>query len=95
PFSTRAHDLTMATMPSFAADDWTVFGKTGTGNVRRADGTLDDDRAFGWFVGWARRGDRTVVFARLLKDDGPNEVAAGLRARSSMLADLPGLLRGR
>ncbi|MFN8060352.1 MAG: class D beta-lactamase, partial [Vicinamibacterales bacterium] len=62
PFSTRAHDLTMATMPSFAADDWTVFGKTGTGNVPRADGTLDDDRAFGWFVGWARRGDRTVVF---------------------------------
>ena len=94
PFSPQAIDLTMSIVPTFPlANAWTVWGKTGTGSQRRPDGTNDRDRQFGWFVGWARQGPRTVVFARLLEDDGPEPVSAGLRARDSMLADLPVLLR--
>ncbi len=83
----------MEIMPTFPlADGWTVQGKTGTGDQRKADGTLDDDRQFGWFVGWARKVDRQLVFARLIKDQARIESTAGFRARDTVLADLPGLL---
>lgn len=94
PFSAQAIDLTLAVMPTFPlAEGWTVSGKTGTGFQRRPDGTYDRDRQLGWFIGWARQGARTAVFARLLEDSGPEPVSAGLRARDTMLADLPALLR--
>ncbi len=93
PVSARAQEMTMEIMPTFLlADGWTVQGKTGTGDQRKADGTLDDDRQFGWFVGWARKGDRQLVFARLIKDQARIESTAGFRARDTVLADLPGLL---
>jgi beta-lactamase class D len=94
PFSTQAIDLTLAITPTFPlAEGWTVSGKTGTGFQRRPDGTNDRDRQLGWFIGWARQGARTVIFARLIEDSGPEPVSAGLRARDTMLADVPVLLR--
>ncbi len=93
PVSARAQEMTMEIMPTFPlADGWTVQGKTGTGSQRQADGTLDEDRQFGWFVGWARKGDRLLVFARLIKDQARIESTAGFRARDMILADLPALL---
>jgi len=49
---------------------WRVHGKTGTAVPRDGDGALQWDRPFGWFVGWAEKGQRTVVFARLAREDG-------------------------
>jgi beta-lactamase class D len=96
PVSPQALDRTEAIMPQFLLPDgWTVHGKTGNGYQVGADGKVDRDRQFGWFVGWARKGERQVVFARLIKDDAKAETFASLRARDSMLADLPGLLAGR
>jgi beta-lactamase class D len=93
PVSARAQEMTMEIMPTFPlADGWTVQGKTGTGEQRKADGALDDDRQFGWFIGWARKGDRLLVFARLIKDQTHIESPAGFRARDTLLADLPALL---
>ncbi len=93
PFSAQAMDNTLSIMPTFPSENgWTVWGKTGTGSRRRPDGTNDPERQFGWFVGWARRGPRTVIFARLIEDDRPDAVSAGPRARDSMLTDLPVLL---
>ncbi len=93
PVSARAQAMTMEIMPTFqVAEGWMVQGKTGTGSQRKADGTLDDDRQFGWFVGWARKGDRQLVFARLIKDHEHIESTAGFRARDTLLADLPALL---
>lgn len=93
PASERALDQTIAILPQFTlADGWTAHGKTGTGFQAGPDGRLDRDRQFGWFVGWVQKGARKVVFARLIKDDGKIEEAAGLRARDSLLADLPELL---
>jgi beta-lactamase class D len=90
--SRAAIDRTMALMPAAVTGGWRVSGKTGTGFVRRADGTNDPDRQVGWFVGWATREGRTVVFARLLEDERPERVNAGLRARDALLGDWAALM---
>jgi beta-lactamase class D len=96
PVSRTAIDRTMAIMPAFPLPNgWTVFGKTGTGDQFDAAGKRDRTRMFGWFVGWARRDTRRAIFVRLLKDDAAIASSAGLRARDSLLADLPALLPGR
>jgi beta-lactamase class D len=96
PASARALDQTIAVLPQFTlADGWTAHGKTGTGFQAGPDGRPDKDRQFGWFVGWAQKGERKVVFARLIKDDDEIDEAAGFRARDSLLADLPELLPSR
>jgi beta-lactamase class D len=92
PVSPSAINRTMAIMPMADRDGWRISGKTGTGFHRRADGTNDSDRQVGWFVGWARHGERTLVFARLIEDEGPEPVRAGLRARDALLADWPALM---
>jgi hypothetical protein len=52
------------------SDGWDVHGKTGTGFPANADGSDDRTRGWRWFVGWARRDGKTLVFARLIQDDG-------------------------
>ncbi|QJE73492.1 class D beta-lactamase [Aerophototrophica crusticola] len=71
---------------------WTSFGKTGAGSLPGPDGKPDPNRPFGWYVGWARKGDRTLVFVRLVKDDARSDTPASFRARDALLAELPGLL---
>ncbi|WP_225767723.1 class D beta-lactamase [Inquilinus sp. Marseille-Q2685] len=65
---------------------WHVFGKTGAGASRGADG--EPARPFGWFVGWAERNGGTVVFARLIQDSERQPSPPGFRARDSLLDDL-------
>lgn len=77
------------------AGGWHLHGKTGTGAPAKADGSRDWDRAYGWFVGWATKAERKVVFARLIQDDGKQEISAGYRARDGLLHDLPALLNAR
>lgn len=91
PVSAAAVETTKAIMPQFDSGDWSVWGKTGTALERKADGQPDFDRQLGWFVGWATKGDRTVVFVRFLRDGGPVDGRAGQRARDSVLAELPAL----
>ena len=56
----------------------TVGGKTGTAQ----HGLGNSGTPFAWFVGWAQRDGRTLVFARVIEDEGRVEgVRAGLRAR--------------
>ncbi len=92
PLSNDVYVSTFAILPHFQAGDWSVTGKTGTGYQTGLRGELDRDRQFGWFVGWAEQGEKRVLFARLIKDEGPATPAAGLRARDALLAELPGLL---
>jgi beta-lactamase class D len=94
PVSRAAIDQTMAIMPMASTGGWHVRGKTGTGLSRRADGSNDGDRQIGWFVGWARRAQQTLVFARLVEDEHAEPVRAGLRARDSLLADWVALTAG-
>lgn len=91
--SPRAYDMTdeilkVGTLPN----GWEIRGKTGSGNALKADGTRDPDRQFGWFVGWAKKADKTVIFVRNIQDDKKQDSFASIRARESMMADLPAIL---
>jgi len=71
---------------------WEVHGKTGTAYPVLPDGTDDRTRAYGWFVGWATKGQRTIVFARLIQDQKEEADPAGPRVRAAFLRDLPAQL---
>lgn len=91
----RAYDMVdritkIGTLPN----GWEIHGKTGTGFPITSDGSTDEDHAFGWFVGWASNGSRSVVFARLVQDSEAQSVPAGLRAREAFMKELPGILEG-
>ncbi|MGE4372458.1 MAG: class D beta-lactamase [Xanthobacter sp.] len=64
---------------------WHIHGKTGAGFTRDARGQLEENRAFGWFVGWAERDGQRFTFARLVQDEARHEVPAGFRARDGLL----------
>ena len=72
---------------------WQVYGKTGTGAPLGPDGKDDYSRSYGWFVGWATNGERTIVFARLLQDEKIEEGAAGPRLKEAFLNQLPAQLK--
>lgn len=92
PVSRAAMDQTAAIMDRRALPDgWTMFGKTGGAYPRKPNGGFDRARGWGWFVGWAVRGDRTVVFARLDQDESRQKGSPGLRTRASFIEAWPDL----
>ncbi len=97
PISPEAMKQTEAIVPVFkAADGWTIRGKTGSGSMRGANGKGDRNRPIGWFVGWAEKGERKLVFARLLVDTKRHsDKPISFTVRDSLIADLPGLADGR
>lgn len=92
PVSAVAYDMTarITALPDVAG--WELHGKTGTGFPLLADGRSDHAHAYGWFVGWAVKGSRTVVFVRQVQDGSLQDGPAGVRARDAFLPALPGLL---
>jgi beta-lactamase class D len=95
PVTPYAFDMTdriteVATLPS----GWDIHGKTGTGSPGgppTSGGTFDQAHSYGWFVGWAMKGSRTLVFARLIQDEKLEPGPAGVRARDAFLKELPSL----
>lgn len=71
---------------------WQAYGKTGTGAPIGPDGKDDYTRSYGWFVGWATNGERTIVYARLTQDEKLTEGAAGPRTKAAFLRELPAQL---
>src|SRR5690606_164237 len=94
PISEHGLAMTQAITPRFeAADGWVIHGKTGSGRMRDEAGKPDSKRPLGWFVGWAEKEGRRVVFARLLVDDKPQgDTPISFIVRDGLIADLPGLL---
>ncbi|MBZ9954187.1 class D beta-lactamase [Mesorhizobium sp. BR1-1-15] len=90
PVSAKAHDMTKAILPSFKAGDWTVQGKTGSTRVGEGG---KDRRSLGWFVGWAQKNGRQIVFARLVVDTKRSDMPKGLATRAAFLKDLPLLIK--
>ncbi|MEP9376932.1 penicillin-binding transpeptidase domain-containing protein [Aquabacter sp. CN5-332] len=72
-----------------------LYGKTGTGFLRLADGTLDRGRPIGWFVGWAEKEGKTFVFARFISLDVASDEPLGLRARRQTVASLEPVLQAQ
>lgn len=94
PVSRQSRDGAMALVEvAGTVDGWEISGKTGSAYPRRADGNFDRTRGWGWFVGWAEKGGRTLVFARLAQDEARNSISGGLRARDSLVKQWPELLR--
>ena len=94
PVDRRAMDMTANIVEKTQiVDGWTVHGKTGMAYPHRSGDTFDREHPWGWFVGWAEKGNRTVVFARLVQDEKKMSGSAGVRAKDSILTELPSLLR--
>jgi beta-lactamase class D/beta-lactamase regulating signal transducer with metallopeptidase domain len=93
PVSRYAHEQTARLLKvKDLPNGWQVFGKTGTGAPVGPDGKDDFSRSYGWFVGWASNGQRTIVFARLVQDESLTEGAAGPRTKAAFLRELPAQL---
>ena len=75
-------------------DGWVLRGKTGSAFPRKADGNFDRARGWAWYVGWAEKGDRRLVFVRLAQDEQRETVSGGLRAREALVADWAELVAG-
>lgn len=73
---------------------WTLQGKTGSAFPRMADGNFDRARGWGWYVGWAEKGNQRLIFVRLAQDEQRHSVSGGLRARDKLLEDWAGLMAG-
>lgn len=94
PVSAKAFDMTEAVVPAFEAGGWRVNGKTGTGWLTAKDGKQNRNRPLGWFVGWAEKDGRRIVFARLFVNDGKSPLSLGRHMRDAFLAELPSLKLG-
>jgi beta-lactamase class D len=92
PVDARAYAMTEAILTRSAlANGWTVLGKTGAGYSVR-NNKVDRNRPFGWYVGWATKGDRTVIFVRLSEFTGRQKMSPGLGTRDQMIEQLPAML---
>lgn len=95
PAGREAYDKALGIIPVFdAGDGWRVHGKTGSGWLRDEKGQIDRQRPIGWFVGWAEKGDRRIVFARMRIGAKKASEAPGLALRAVFLKELPGLIGG-
>ena len=91
--SPKAYDMTARIMTKVTlANGWEVYGKTGTAALTLPDGKDDQAHQYGWYVGWAKKGDRTVVFARLVLAERQGENHAGWRVKQAFLSELPSRL---
>lgn len=82
--SGAAHVRAEAIIPGFAGSGgWRVHGKTGSGWVGS-----DKAARLGWFVGWADKGNRCLVFARLEAGGTLPNGPAGFTARKALLAEI-------
>ncbi|MCB1478869.1 MAG: class D beta-lactamase [Rhodobiaceae bacterium] len=90
PVSARAVEETKILMENrdrFAG--WHVYGKTGSGLPFGGNGALLKEQPFGWYVGWAEKDNRRVVFARLTRfDERPKGGSPGGMTRDGLMAEL-------
>lgn len=93
PVKREAVELTKSVVETTEVDQgWLVHGKTGLAFPRNADRSFNRARGWGWFVGWATKGEREIVFARLIQDERRQSTTPSQRAKQSLLIDLPRLV---
>lgn len=93
PVSDHAYDMTMQIVEKTELQEgWIAQGKTGMAYPRAADGTFDYEHPWGWYIGWATKGERTIVFARLAQEEKRQKGSASARVRDALFQELPSLL---
>nr|WP_188052200.1 class D beta-lactamase [Aureimonas fodinaquatilis] len=94
PVSEQAIALTREIIPGFSGSDgWAVQGKTGSGWLKDGSGKIDRSKPLGWFVGWAEKNGRSVVFARLIVEAEASDTYASVKARTYLLEQIGPLLK--
>lgn len=82
PVSKQAQQKTKAAMPVFMSEKgWKVTGKTGATQLHKSKGT----QRLGWFVGWAEKDGRQLIFANMQVFDKPVKVNPGMLIRAQFL----------
>lgn len=46
---------------------WKLYGKTGSGSQLKADGSRDENKPIGWFVGWVEKQGQHISFAQYIE----------------------------
>ncbi|MCO5164704.1 MAG: class D beta-lactamase [Mesorhizobium sp.] len=69
---------------------WQIFGKTGAGMPFGDDGNLLQGQPFGWYVGWAEKGNRKIAFARLVRFSERPETTPAIITRDGLINRLFG-----
>ncbi len=87
---TLRHTANLMRQPDI--DGWQIHGKTGMGYPKLLDGSLDREQQIGWFVGWASKQDKTLIFVHTVIQT-PGKQFASLRAREEVFAALPARLK--
>ena len=87
---TLRHTANLMRQPDI--DGWQIHGKTGMGYPKLLDGSLDREQQIGWFVGWASKQDKTLIFVHTVIQK-PGKQFASLRAREEVFAALPARLK--
>lgn len=71
---------------------WALYGKTGGGYVANSDGTLNQNKHIGWFIGWIEKGERKIIFAHYVEVDESKEFTSGKQAKAGAKEILQELL---
>ncbi|WP_119271519.1 class D beta-lactamase [Taklimakanibacter deserti] len=94
PATKEAQALTRSVMPAFdGAGGWRVRGKTGSIWLRDKKNEYDKNHPIGWFVGWAEKGDRRIIFVRLDVGSEKSDRPKGPAVRDLFLKQLPKLMQ--
>lgn len=94
PATKEAHAMTRRIVPAFdAPGGWRVHGKTGSIWLRDKNGEYDKNRPIGWFVGWAEKRGRQIIFARLDVGNQKSDRLAGRAVRDQFLKQLSKLMK--
>lgn len=86
--SEAACAATIGITPEYQAGEWKVFGKTGSGRLKDIKEDVENFKPQGWFVGWANKGQKKVIFAKLVLEDRPSKEYGGPKARDAFLREL-------
>lgn len=94
PVSAQTLDRTSTLMRQPDIDGWQIYGKTGMGTPKLLDGSQNPDQKIGWFVGWASKQDKKLIFVHTVIQK-PGKQIASLKARDEVFAALPAELKKR
>ena len=92
PVSAEAVRRTSTLLRQPDIDGWQIHGKTGMGYPKLLDGSLNRDQQIGWFVGWASKQDKKLIFVHTVVQK-PGKQFASLRAKEEVFAALPAELK--
>lgn len=92
PVRARAMESARQIVESNQVGKWVIHGKTGAAYPRRADRSFDYARSWGWYIGWAKSENRTLIFVSLTQATERSSTSPGLRTRDEFLHRWPDLI---